>query len=47
MITEEDKKFLIGLKKAAEKEARAKARAEAAALAAEQDVPEPVEGEEE
>lgn len=47
MITEEDKKFLLGLKKAAEKEARAKARAEAAALAAEQDVPEPVEGEEE
>ena len=47
MITEEDKKFLLGLKKAAEKEARAKARAEAAALAAEQEVPEPAEGEEE
>ena len=47
MITEEDKKFLLGLKKAAEKEARAKARAEAAALAAEQEVPEAAEGEEE
>lgn len=35
MITEEDNKFLNGLKKQAEKEARAKARAEAAQAAAE------------
>lgn len=35
MITAEDNKFLLGLKKQAEKEARAKARAEAAQAAAE------------
>lgn len=34
MITAEDNKFLLGLKKQAEKEARAKARAEAAQAAA-------------
>jgi len=44
MITDDDKKFLLGLKKAAEKEARAKAR-ELAAQNAEEEAP-PEDGEE-